>query len=585
MFERNTIQANTFTIPLFTTTLCWILASVFSEPSFANTGKIVKPSHLNSESELFYRLTLQGKPFNDQTRPYDQAPWSCVDDLRYRQAPYRKAGFGIHVWYFPLNSHSLPVESTIRQLNRDKTCGVTHWGLPTVAEWEFLLTKETPPEAKRLAFPLSFPFLTHRYYWANANAQRHPLKPKIYDVRTGQFVVDTSAINPDQVAILYKSWTKIAEPIQPLPNDFTREQSRAEISHAKRLYAKADPKTWPLPWVDEGIEWQPLGQLPTLHQPSDSDKQSLSPIKDWKALTALGKQFFFEPRLSQARDVSCASCHMPTQGWDDNLRVAIGDNNQKGSRNSPSLLNIAHQTHFFWDGRATTLQEQALQPIINPIEMNLPLADLEKRIHRGEFDDYHRLTQTVFGDTTLTPQRIGLAIAEFEKTIIANNTPFDRWLRGEGRLNDQAIWGLHLFRTKARCMNCHFGPNFTNNQFEDIGLSDYEMASQRDLGRYEVTKQPEDIGRFKVSSLREIMHTAPYMHNGRFHLQEVLTSYNVAMGLQLPTKLKLGARRHDPLFPKGTEKLHILNLRPSELKALEQFLKSLSSKPEDLPQL
>lgn len=547
----------------------------------------------NEETQDFFRIAIDGTLLANQTTDYSETPWQCIDDLRVRKSPYRKVGYGIHLWHFPVQpsseniAESQPkIEKILERLNTERMCGNADWGLPTLTELEFLFVDntaiadsaientETSP-AKQLAFPITFPFLTGRYVYINLDDQRETLDPAIYDIQLGRVVSDDeqAQISDSNVQTLFKSWTKLNKPFVSPPEEPTREEIQIITREIKALYSSSDPSTWPAPTIDQGIDWQPLGLLPELEISAEDTPERI----------ALGERLFFETRLSEDRNISCASCHIPSQGWEDNLRVAVGDDGQQGSRNTPSLLNMAYQHEFFWDGRSPTLEDQALKPIANPIEMNLPMEQLEERIEQGEFDDYQPFVKSAFDDKQLTREYIAQALGAFQRTLIANNTPFDQFLRGERNLSTNALWGLHLFRTKARCMNCHFGPNFTSNGYEDLGLSDYNRRNQ-DLGRYNTTSNPKDVGRFKVSSLRELSHTAPYMHTGRFDLDEAIVAYNNAMGVGVvPIKIKMGADRYDPLFPQGSEKLHVLDLTDAEIEALEDFILTLSSDEEDLP--
>lgn len=520
----------------------------------------------NPESEDFFRIDADGELLESQSLEYQLEPWICVDDLRSRSRPLRNYGYGINIWHYGNEDNAnkalelADVLTVISQLDSQNVCKVTNWSIPTIEEFESIL------ENNGAKFPLSFPFLNANYYWVNQDNSRQSLNAAIYDVSQSALITDN---NLDSAAVIYKSFTRVDKDRLQRQVDQTRDEINAAYDEVKALYANPDPATWPVPSVDEGTDWQPLGQLPAVEHPSDNP-YSL-------AVHKLGKRLFFEPRLSQERDVACSTCHTPAQGWDDNLQVSVGHDGLKGNRNAPSIINSAYQKTLFWDGRATSLEDQALQPIANPIEMNLPLEELESRIAQGEFSDYNQQVKEAFNTEQLTAEIIAKSLAMFQRSIVSGETKFDRFLNGETKLSSRELWGLHLFRTKAKCMNCHSGPNFTNNEFEDLGLSDYNRRAQ-DLGLYNTTLDPKDSGKFKVASLRELVHTAPYMHTGRFDLEEAVTAYNNAMGVKIvSSKLKINEFRYDPLFPEGSDKLHVLNLTESEITAIVDFLETLSS--------
>ncbi|GIV42908.1 MAG: cytochrome-c peroxidase [Bacteroidia bacterium] len=281
----------------------------------------------------------------------------------------------------------------------------------------------------------------------------------------------------------------------------------------------------------------------------------------------LGKKLFFDPILSSDSSVSCASCHNPKYGFADNQAFSVGVGGKKTSRNTPSVLNMKNRTAFFWDGRASTLEEQALGPIQNPDEMNLPIPQAIQRLKKHPF--YAKAFLEVYGkevDSIL----LGKALAAFEETLEIEETRMDQYLMGnENALNESEKRGLALFNGKAGCIECHFGPDFTNDQFKNIGL--YTGKKNEDLGRYNVTKNKKDKGKFKVPGLRNIIYTAPYMHDGRFKtLEEVIDYYN-------------NPDIANPKHPNRDKLIKPLNLTTQEKKDLIQFLQSASTdKPHPL---
>ncbi|WP_420589371.1 cytochrome-c peroxidase [Bacterioplanoides sp.] len=546
----------------------------------------------NPESNSFFRLDQHGSVLTLQNRTFGNSPWACVDDMSPAHSAYRNLNYAVHLWHEHQLAQSLSkqqMSSSLAQLNQQRWCGSASWGLPTRTELQRLLGDVAPgseitsseiktsgekySELRQLRFPESFPQWQQNppdFVWINADDQRETFAPMIYDWRNNQ-VVDESG---EQIgaAVLAKAWQAVGGERIRIPENLTPSQQRALLTELRREYKSPDSRDWPAPLVDDGVNWQPLGLLPPLPNMDQAEKLKVS----------LGQRLFFEPRLSANRMLSCASCHIPSQGWDDNRATAIGHAAQTGNRNTPGLLNIGLQQQFFWDGRAATLEQQALGPIENPIEMNLPLTELQQRVDAGEFDDYNAATHQAFGSERLTPPIIAQALAAYQRRIRSSDSRFDRFLKQEIELSDRELWGLHVFRTKARCMNCHSGPNFTQGGFENLGLADLDYANS-DLGLYAVTDDEADVGKFRTPSLRELTHTAPYMHHGRFDLLETLVSYNNAMGVtNIPVKLKIGVRRHDPLFQPGSDKLHVLHLGGDEVKALESFLKALSAK--EVPQ-
>ncbi len=353
--------------------------------------------------------------------------------------------------------------------------------------------------------------------------------------------------------------------------------SPAEYAHLARVlradYAKPAAQ-WPTPTLDPGVALHELGLLPEPPYPADNPP---SPGKK-----ALGKQLFFDPRLSASGQISCANCHEPDLAWADGRTVAFGHDRAAGRRNTPSLLNAAYNTSHFWDGRAPTLEKQATQPITDPVEMN---ADARKMVQRlNGIEGYRQTFKEVFDADEITLPDIARALAAFERTIRGGHSRFDAFLKGQTEaLSDSAVRGLHLFRTSARCLNCHNGPNFTDNQFHDLGLS-YYGRKYEDLGLYRITRRPEDVGRFKTPSLRNVSRTAPYMHNGLFNLEGVLRMYNAGMA----TLRRKPAQLNDPLFPTKDALLHPLGLNRQDLADLQAFLESLEEphrriRPPELP--
>ncbi|MCA4782005.1 cytochrome-c peroxidase [Empedobacter stercoris] len=350
------------------------------------------------------------------------------------------------------------------------------------------------------------------------------------------------------------------------------------ITDLRALYSSGDQSKWPTPTVDESVlndGFEDIGTLGEVPFPKDN------PYTKEKA--ELGKTLFFDPRLSNSNQISCANCHDPELNWGDGRRVPYGEDRQLGTRNSPSLMNVAYAKVMFWDGRAKTLEEQAEFPIRDKKEMNHHIDFATKRI--AQIAGYKDLFKQAFGDENVSNDRITKAIATFERTILAPKNRFDKFIAGKSdELTDQEIEGLHLFRTKARCINCHNSAYFSDNKFHNIGLT-YYGREYEDLGLYNTTKLAKNVGEFKTPSLREVPQNAPYMHNGLFPtIRGVLNMYNAGMFHFQPNE----KQKNDSLFPKTSDLVKKLNLTTSELDALESFLMSLKQnqykmRPPHLP--
>jgi cytochrome c peroxidase len=286
-------------------------------------------------------------------------------------------------------------------------------------------------------------------------------------------------------------------------------------------------------------------------------RDEYTPPAVWTAdKAALGKRLFHEKELSEDRTLSCASCHDPERSFTDNRPVAEGVRAQRGERNTPSIVNRALGKHQFWDGRAKTLELQALGPIANPLEMNLSVAEAVTRLKK--VPGYTTEFQKAFGGG-ITPARIAEALAHYERTVYSVESPFDRFLDGDGKaLSVSARKGLELFGGKAKCGECHAGINFTDENFHTVGV-----GGVKQLGRAAVTKQNKDRGGFKTPGLREVARTAPYMHDGSLAtLADVIEWYD---------------RGGDP-HPNKDKRIHPLNLTVEEKKALVAFLESLTGR-------
>ena len=242
-----------------------------------------------------------------------------------------------------------------------------------------------------------------------------------------------------------------------------------------------------------------------------------------KAKIELGKQLYFDKRLSSDNTVSCASCHDPNKGWSNDEAFATGVDGQMGGRSAPTIINSAYFPLQFWDGRAKGLEGQALGPIANPIEMNLPIDKAVEKL--SEIPGNRKQFKKVF-KSDVTADGIAKAIASFERTVLSGDAPYDRFKAGdESALSPAAKRGMDLFFNKAKCSACHKGHSFTDLAFHNIGVG-YDKDNP-DPGRFAVTNQEGDRGRFKTPPLRDIHTSAPFMHDGSVKtLKEVVEFYN-----------------------------------------------------------
>jgi cytochrome c peroxidase len=263
----------------------------------------------------------------------------------------------------------------------------------------------------------------------------------------------------------------------------------------------------------------PLG-LPAVPFPRDN------PYTPEKA--ELGRVLYFDTRLSSDNSVSCASCHAPEFGFTDGAAFSTGIGGQVGGRSAPTVINRAYSTVQFWDGRAASLEAQAKGPIANPIEMTHEMD--ETAAHQAVVEKlraipgYRRMFKAAFDNEEFDMDHIAKAIATFERTVLSGNSAFDRYRAGEtSAMTEQQVRGMDVFFNKAACDSCHLGFNFTDSSYVNIGIG--MEKPDPDLGRHVVSGREEDKGAFKTPSLREIEHTAPYMHDGRFKTLEEVVGY------------------------------------------------------------
>lgn len=453
--------------------------------------------------------------------------------------------------------------------------------------------------------------------------------------------------------------------------DANLTQNSQDLSKYRQMYAKPVSE-WAKPNIDASItDWEEFAPIPrTAPAPKDNE------FVHTKA--HLGRNLFNDPRLSKSGQFACESCHHKEMESSDNLPRAIGHDLQVGRRNTPSSQMAGFFDELFWDERAKSLEEQALGPITDPVEMANTLENAENAIKNAP--EYYPLFVAAFGDDELkkvwaqwypwmmpktkqeeqaakktihthkspennasapkkddflgieklgminakmlddlkeqekdifrngafrrllsdkksdkpkedilakipqaekekakqliTIENIAKAIATFERgpgLMATRGTRFNRFLQGEYEmLSDKELWGLDIFRNKGGCMNCHYGFLLSDKKFHNIGLDFYGRALQ-DLGRYEVTKNPADVGAFKTPTLVNVSKTAPYMHNGISpNLVGVIQLFNE--GVPVPTAKGI---ENDPLKPTKSSLIKPLNLSADEIEALEAFLRTL----------
>jgi cytochrome c peroxidase len=280
------------------------------------------------------------------------------------------------------------------------------------------------------------------------------------------------------------------------------------------------------------------------------------------AKVALGRQLFFDARLSGNNRMSCATCHLPEKALADGLATARGWDDKPLARNTPGLLNIGLQSSFFWDGRARSLEEQALGPIQSPQEMHQSLDELEQEL--GAVAGYREQFQRVY-QTQVTRDGLARSLAAFQRTLISRNSPLDRYLAGDkSALTAAAQEGLRLFTGDAGCVRCHNGPLLSDGRYYRMGVG------FGDKGRGAVTGKDEDQYKFRTPSLRDVARTAPYMHDGsRKTLFDVVEFYYRTAPTQGPDGTALDI---EPLLGQSF----------SEMDALVAFLESLSGELPDL---
>ena len=325
---------------------------------------------------------------------------------------------------------------------------------------------------------------------------------------------------------------------------------------------------WPAPVLDPGVPYRPLAPLPA-RPPHPADNPE-TPAK-----TALGKVLFFDPRLSRSGRIACVSCHDPKLGWTDGRRKSLGHDQQEGQLNAPSVVNSGYLKEIFWDGRAHSLEEQALASWTDPVEMAADAPAATRRL--AAIDGYPARFEAAFGEARLSPQRIQKAIASYMRSVTLTDTPFDRFLRGEAdALSDAQVRGLHVFRTQGRCMNCHNGPLLSDGDYHHLGSSFYAMGNFQ--GRYALSQRAEDVGAFRTAPLRGVTETGPWTSAGLIDdLDDLLAIYNMGWWQNAALDKQIDG------IPFSRLSAHIkpLDLDKGQLSDLRAFLDALSGPMPD----
>lgn len=342
----------------------------------------------------------------------------------------------------------------------------------------------------------------------------------------------------------------------------TSEVQEPATAGELRLAYHGEPDTWPRPHLAEGAVFLEFGPLPPAPSPTDNPTTAEK--------VALGERLFEDPKLSRSGQIACGSCHLRELGFADALRTSFGHDRQRGPRNAPSVAVTAWMQSLFWDGRSRSLEEQSLHPLVDPFEMAGSLELVRERVAADAA--YAPLFQAAFGDPEVTVPRISQALAAFQRSLKPRSGRWRRFIDGDrAALNDQQLRGLHLFRTKGGCANCHNGPLFTDQRFHNIGLHFYGRELE-DLGRYNVTGERADVGAFRTPSLLGLNRTAPFMHNGLFSdLDGLLRFYN-AGGANPRARPD---QANDPLFPRTDPLLARRDLSTEERDAIVAFLETL----------
>lgn len=348
-------------------------------------------------------------------------------------------------------------------------------------------------------------------------------------------------------------------------------------------------------FAGSATESEALLGLPPVPLPADNPQSAIK--------VQLGDKLFHDKRFSTTGEINCSTCHDDEKAFTDHLQVSEGINKLTGTRNAPTVINAAYLQTQFWDGREPSLEEQSGQPFLNPVEMGLPNHDPILKIVRTD-PEYTKLFKQAFGRSgnAIIMDDVKMAIASFERTIVAGNSAFDRYMYGgeSNAMREAQIRGLGVFTGQGRCVSCHTIEQtqalFTDNRFHNIGVGFKRIQGKEDstaaqfvkfkkaganvdvtvltrenmseLGRFAVTENVTEVGAFKTSTLRNIAVTQPYMHDGSLKtLKDVVDLYNNSGRGQ----------DSDPLSGFLSGGIRPLNLTDEQKADLVEFLKALTS--------
>ena len=541
-------------------------ALLHNDPEFASSA-----DPLNPEQTLMLRLDDTGKPLPWQHLDFTAGRWACVDYFEKGKRHPEIIGqwpLGVRLWAVGEELQGALQQSRaqaiIRAYNSASRCGYQGWRLPTRLELKTL----TDRKSGEWDFPRSLPFSGAGRFWVSTEQGG----AQVFDLQN-----DAMVEGAGEAQVLPFSFTADAPP--PVKE---RRTTPVDLQALRAIYSRSSAQ-WPAPAVDAGVHWQELGSLPAVPFPAEN------PYSEEKV--ALGQTLFFDTGLSAKGNTACASCHLPDQQWSDQRKVSVGSFGKEGVRNAMPIQNTAYNTSLFWDGRVVTLEEQSIHPILDRLEMALTLDELLEKIKANPV--YPDLFRAAFGDAEITLQRYKQAVATFERTLISRPAALDRFLAGEPQaMSDQQIWGMHLYRTKARCMNCHSGPALTDYTFRNTGLTWYGRSLE-DEARFNQTFNISDMGAFRVPSLRDITFSAPYMHNGVFRVLArersdgsvagVIPMYNAGMTKGRNANYPQYRHKYDPFFPVVDDLIQPLGLSNQEMLAVGAFLEAVSATPRTAP--
>ncbi|MGC3833871.1 cytochrome c peroxidase [Moritella viscosa] len=539
-----------------------------------------------AEKDSFIRLDNSGQPLPKalQAADYADAPWRCLDDTRglVRDNFYlRDKQFSYVYWLTPdpqditNTNQQLSIQTSVPKavsdINQATFCGRDDWRLPTADELAMLLHKGEQESEYSLLYETSLNKPEAGDYWVKT-ASGYGL----FSLPTTVNLQPKSTTDADIGRILL-----IATEFESRATEDPRSvnnHAQPNFNSLRQAYAN-NSDYWPTPFVDDMSSYQELGTMP---KPSFPNENPYSELK-----VALGEKLFFDPFLSRAGDVACSSCHDPKLGWGDGQEVSIGHDRQRGKRNAPTIVNSAFLPVLFWDSRAATLEQQALMPIQDPVEMAENLPRLLSRLNAHT--QYPALFKQAFPEDAMsadiTEQQLGMALATFQRTIISNKSRFDTFVAqadstgNTSALSDKELWGLDIFRRNGRCVNCHMGAEFTDHKMQNVGLT-YYQGFYEDLGLYNVDKKSSSVGKFKTPSLRDVMNNHPWFHNGLLDTMEgIISMYSAGMADNAP----FGWGKYDPNYPVLSKKIRPLNLTVTEAEALKAFLTTITAPTPQKP--